>query len=79
MDKCAACGRALCRDETALTRKLVNRGARSFYCLSCLAQRFETSEDELLRKIEAFREMGCTLFEQPAAQDIPRDKDREGM
>lgn len=64
MDRCIACGRTLCPDEVALTRKLVNRGARAYYCLTCLAQRFEVREDELRIKIGQFREMGCTLFAQ---------------
>ena len=31
---CLSCGRAVTRDEKALTRKLINRGVDSFYCLS---------------------------------------------
>ena len=65
MDKCCICARPLTHDETALTRKLVNRGTRTFYCLSCLAARFEVSEEDLRDKIVQFKEMGCTLFETP--------------
>ena len=59
---CAACGRPLQPDETALTRKLINRGATRFFCLTCLARHFQVSEDILRDKIREFREMGCTLF-----------------
>ncbi len=61
-DRCAGCGAALTPDETALTRKLVNRGTRTFFCLPCLARRFDVPEEALRRKIREFREMGCTLF-----------------
>ena len=56
---CISCGRAVTRDEKALTRKLINRGADSFYCLAIL---FEVPEETLKEKIVQFRKMGCTLF-----------------
>ena len=59
---CIQCGRLLTPDEIALTRKMINRGASSFFCLSCLAARFDVEEEALRRKIREFREMGCTLF-----------------
>ena len=61
--RCASCCRPLTKDEIALTRKLVNRGATVFFCLSCLAKHFEVPETVLHQKIHEFREMGCTLFE----------------
>ena len=73
MDKCAYCGRALTRDEVALTRKLVNRGARDFYCLTCLSARFDVSEAVLREKIVQFREMGCTLFA-PDGGEVPETR-----
>ncbi len=60
--KCDRCGRPLSRDEIGLTKKLINRGATRFFCLSCLAEHFEVTEEDLKRKIREFREMGCTLF-----------------
>ena len=63
MTSCTACGRELTRDEIALTKKLINRGAESFFCLSCLAEKFAVSEELLKEKIDQFRKMGCTLFE----------------
>ena len=42
---------------------MVNRAARTFYCIACLAAHFEVPEDALREKIAQFREMGCTLFE----------------
>ena len=64
---CLKCGRTLTQDEIGLTRKMINRGAEHFFCLSCLACHFDVSEDILLEKIRQFREMGCTLFPSPDA------------
>ena len=62
---CFQCGAKLSGDEAALTRKLINRGTRQFFCLSCLAGHFQVSEEVLRQKIREFREMGCTLFDRP--------------
>jgi hypothetical protein len=59
---CIRCGRPLEPDEIGLTKKLINRGAVQFYCLSCLSRRFDVPEEALREKIREFREMGCTLF-----------------
>ena len=62
-DRCSGCGRPLTKDEKALTRKLVNRGASEFFCLTCLSRHFEVSEEQLKERIDYFRRSGCTLFE----------------
>ena len=59
---CICCNAVLTKDETALTRKLINRGTQDFLCLSCLAGHFQVPREVLLKKIREFREMGCTLF-----------------
>lgn len=64
MPNCYSCGKVLTEDEIGLHKKLVNRGAESFLCLSCLAEKFECPQQRLLEKIEEFRGMGCTLFSQ---------------
>ena len=61
--RCVRCGAPLSRDETALTKKLINRGATEFFCLPCLADHFRVSPETLRQKIEEFRAMGCTLFD----------------
>lgn len=61
-DTCKECGRPLKRDEIALTKKLVNRGATEFMCLTCLAEHFRVSEERLKEKIQHFKDSGCTLF-----------------
>lgn len=62
-DLCKVCGAPLTRDEVGLTKKLINRGTTEFLCYPCMATRFEVTVDVLRRKVEEFREMGCTLFE----------------
>ena len=61
-DRCMKCGRELDHNEVALTRKLINRGASEFMCLTCLAAHFNVTEDLLRDKIEHFKKQGCTLF-----------------
>lgn len=63
MSFCAACGKPLTRDEVAVTKKLVNRGATAFYCVDCLARRFEVRPADILERIRHFKQTGCTLFE----------------
>ncbi|MDY4517881.1 MAG: hypothetical protein SPE01_04535 [Candidatus Spyradocola sp.] len=59
---CITCGRPLEKDEVALTKKLINRGATQYLCIDCLAKKFEVTREDLEKKIEEFRQMGCTLF-----------------
>ena len=61
--RCVRCGAPLMKDDVAMTRKMINRGAEIFYCLPCLADHFELTEDILREKIKEFRAMGCTLFQ----------------
>ncbi len=62
-ERCLQCGAALTKDEIAVTKKLVHRGATAFYCVPCLAKRFEVTEDVIRERITYFRSAGCTLFE----------------
>ena len=60
---CVRCGKTLLKNDIGLTRKMVNRGATEFYCISCLSDHFQIPEVTLHEKIKEFKEMGCTLFE----------------
>lgn len=60
---CKDCNRALTKDEVGLTRKLVERDSKVFYCLDCLAARYKVDTDWLRDKIEDFKYQGCTLFQ----------------
>lgn len=62
--KCYVCGKTpLTKNEIGLTKKLLDKKGQSFYCLSCLAEYLEVTEDELLAKIEEFKNDGCKLFQ----------------
>lgn len=63
MDTCKICGRELVRDEIGLTKKLINRGATEFLCMTCLAEKFEMTEAECKVLITHFRDAGCHLFQ----------------
>ncbi len=60
---CVSCGRPVTRDEIAVTKKLINRGATAFYCVPCLAKYFEVQPEDIEERIRYFRQMGCTLFD----------------
>lgn len=61
--KCYVCGKEpLKKDEIGLTKKLIDYKAKSFYCLVCLAEELDVTEEELLAKIEDFKNEGCKLF-----------------
>ena len=60
---CCVCGKTpLNKDEIGITKKLIDKRAEHFYCLSCLAKFIVADTDELLEKIEEFKKEGCTLF-----------------
>ena len=65
--RCRQCGAALSADEVGLTRKLLDRGARTFLCIGCLAAFFGCDEARLRQKAEQFRREGCVLFVPRAA------------
>ncbi len=59
---CHLCGTKLEKDHVALNKKLLGRQMKKFFCLSCFADYLSCSEDDLLVKIEEFKEQGCGLF-----------------
>lgn len=61
--KCYVCGKMpLTKAEVGITKKLFDKNTTTFYCLPCLAESLEVTEEELLAKIEEFKNEGCTLF-----------------
>lgn len=59
---CADCGKPITKDEAALSRKLIDPDTEELYCLSCMAENFGCTQDDLKIKIQEFKEQGCTLF-----------------
>lgn len=63
-NECVACGnKNLDKDTVAINKKLIGTHIKSFYCMDCLADYLGCSVEDILEKIEEFKEEGCTLFE----------------
>jgi biotin operon repressor len=59
---CTKCKKVLIRDEIAIYLRLVNRNAKEYLCIPCLAKHFKCSEQDIQVRIKRLKEMGCTLF-----------------
>lgn len=63
MNKCKSCFKEkLSKDEIAINKKLLGKNIESYYCLDCLANYLNVTTEELLEKIEEFKDEGCELF-----------------
>lgn len=60
--ECCECGKVLQKDEVALSKKLIDVDTKDFYCISCMAEYFGCDKEDLIDKINEFKEQGCTLF-----------------
>jgi len=61
---CYNCGKSItAKNEIGLNRKLLGRKITKFYCYDCLSEQLEIEVDELVAKIEEFKNQGCALFE----------------
>lgn len=61
--ECKLCFKTpLSKDEIGINKKLLGADVKSFFCLNCLADYLECTEEELLDKIQDFKDEGCTLF-----------------
>ncbi len=62
--ECVICGKKeLEKDTIAINKKLLGMNITNFYCMDCLAEYLECTVEDLLEKIEEFKDEGCTLFE----------------
>lgn len=60
---CVSCFKDILDKETiALNKKLLGKDIATFYCMDCLANFLNVTVDELLEKVEEFKEEGCELF-----------------
>ena len=61
--KCAYCNKAkLTKNDIGLNKKLIHQQVERMMCMTCLAEYFETTEEELKEMIEGFKQQGCVLF-----------------
>lgn len=60
---CISCQKKdLDKDTIGINKKLLGESIDTFYCLNCLADFLDVTVEDLLDKIEEFKEEGCTLF-----------------
>lgn len=60
---CVICGKErLEKDTVGINKKLLGESVDNFYCMDCLADYLGCTVQELLDKIEEFKEEGCKLF-----------------
>ena len=52
----------LLMNEIAIYRRLIHREAEEYLCKKCLAASLGVSEEDIDKKIEHFKSIGCTLF-----------------
>lgn len=50
------------KNVIALNKKLLGKNIETYYCLDCLADYLGVTKQELLDKIEEFKNEGCKLF-----------------
>ena len=62
-NNCVICGQEnLNKDTIGINKKLLGTDIVNFYCMECLADYLGCTVDELLDKIEEFKDEGCNLF-----------------
>jgi uncharacterized protein YlaI len=62
MEKCTTCNKELQKIDIGLSKKLINRGTTTYFCIECLAKKYNVTVELLREKAEHFKQMGCTLF-----------------
>ena len=61
--ECLACRKTpLDKDTIGINKKMLGTDVKAFYCMDCLADYLGCTIEELLDKIEEFKDEGCTLF-----------------
>ena len=49
------------KDTVGINKKLLGTNIIDFYCMECLAALLDVDVQDILDKIEEFKEEGCTL------------------
>ena len=61
---CIACDKPrLDKNTIGINKKLLGETIQNYYCLDCLADYLGCTVQDLLDKIEEFKNEGCKLFE----------------
>ena len=63
-NECYSCKtKNLDKNTIGLNKKLLGTKNHNYLCIACLASFLDITEEDLLDKIEEFKDEGCTLFE----------------
>lgn len=61
--ECIACRKSnLDKDTIGINKKMIGTEIKNCYCMECLSDYLGCSVEDLLEKIEEFKDEGCTLF-----------------
>ena len=61
---CIAWGKEkLTRNEVGINKKLLGENVEHYYCMDCLAEYLDVTTQDIIDKIEEFKDEGCKLFE----------------
>lgn len=61
---CFSCGKeGLSMDTIGINKKLLGKNVKTIYCMKCLAEYLGTTTQDLVDKIDEFKEEGCMLFQ----------------
>lgn len=62
-NECIACGKKdLTKETIGINKKMISKDIKKLYCMECLSNYLECTVNDLLNKIEEFKDEGCTLF-----------------
>jgi len=62
-DKCHLCSAEIDKTTKGLNKKLLGEKTIRLFCMPCISDYLEVSIEELLAKIEEFKEQGCKFFQ----------------
>ena len=61
---CVICGKQkLDKNTIGINKKLLGAKIKNFYCMDCLAEYLGCTVQDLLDKVEEFKDEGCKLFD----------------
>lgn len=61
---CVICGKGnLDKNTIGINKKLLGTDIENFYCIDCLADYLGCTSQDIIDKIEEFKDEGCKLFE----------------
>lgn len=60
---CTSCRKMpLTKDEMGASKKFLGVDTNQLYCINCLSAYLEVTPEDILEKIQMFKEDGCELF-----------------